>query len=330
MALDMLTQGSDAPVRESLKAEALSVKETASKWSMGSGIQGFGIGRKMTSDKELKDKVLKVYVEKKLPLNKCKAPVPKTVKIASLSKSIPTDVEEIGKVEAEPNTTKERPAIPGFGLGHTDISVGTLGCLVRKTSGPSGLYILSNSHVLADEGLAAKGDKIIQPGDHDGGIPSADVIAVLDDFVPFIFTDTEFPNRVDAAIAKVKLAKQVTSAIRKIGVPQGIARARIGTQVQKTGRTTDYTIGRVRDVNYRFALDYMKPGENRSDTFRVGFTDQVLCTRYTAGGDSGSAVLNMDKKVVGLHFAGSTSSSIFSPIHFVLDALSITIVTTQV
>jgi hypothetical protein len=96
-------------------------------------------------------------------------------------------------------------------------------------------------------------------------------------------------------------------------------------RVQKTGRTTDYTQGIIQDVNYRLALTYKKPGGGSG---RVGLRDQVLCTRYTAGGDSGSAVLNMQRRVVGLHFAGSPSTSIFNKISNVLTLLNINVVTT--
>jgi hypothetical protein len=219
-----------------------------------------------------------------------------------------------------------RPAIPGFGLGHVKITVGTFGCLVRK-KGQKALYILSNSHVLADEGTGRIGDHIIQPGDYDGG-KAADLIAVLADWVPFQFTTTGYPNFVDAAIAKVKKAADVTSAVRLIGVPKGTSSfVRRGMQVQKTGRTTDYTIGVIKDINYRLALRYKKPG---GGTGRVGLADQVLCTRYTAGGDSGSAVFNMSGKVVGLHFAGSPSTSVFNRIEHVLTLLDLELVTTKV
>jgi len=52
--------------------------------------------------------------------------------------------------------------------------------------------------------------------------------------------------------------------------------------------------------------------------------------RYTAGGDSGSAVFNMNKEVVGLHFAGSDSSSIFNRIGHVLDLLLIDVATATI
>lgn len=40
-------------------------------------------------------------------------------------------------------------------------------------------------------------------------------------------------------------------------------------------------------------------------------------------GDSGSAVLNMDRRVVGLLFAGSNAATIINPIDGVLSALSV-------
>jgi hypothetical protein len=326
LALEVLTEGGAAEVPETMRSEALvNIHREARPWTMGKGIQGVGIGDKITDHEQLDELVLKVYVVKKLPESKVENLVPRRVKIEGLPVDLPTDVEEIGVVKREPNTTRVRPAIPGFSVGHVKISAGTFGCLVRKKDG--GLFMLSNSHVLANEGLGKKGDKIIQPGRYDGGQAPADVIAELADWVPFQFTASTYPNLVDAALGKVK-AKDVTSAIRLIGVPAGVsANVRRGMQVQKTGRTTDYTIGVVKDINYRTSLRYAKPGGGKG---RVGFRDQVLCTRYTAPGDSGSAVLDMQRRVVGLHFAGSSSSSIFNRIANVLSALKVALVTTKI
>ena len=327
-ALDMLTEGKDAPVTEALRPEAAAVQKAARPWTKGRGIQGLGIAKRITAGKETDELALKVYVERKLPKSKCSNLAPSIIRIAGLSRKIPTDVEEIGKVATEPNTSRVRPAVPGFGVGHLKVSVGTFGCLVQKKGDKKGLYILSNSHILANQGVAKVGDVIIQPGRADGGRAPRDVIARLNDWVPFQFTASTFPNLVDAAIAKVKSRKLVTSAIRLIGVPKGVSKTvRIGIRVQKTGRTTDHTHGIIKDVNYRLFLNYKKPG---GGTGRAGLRDQVLCTRYTAGGDSGSAVLNMQNKVVGLHFAGSPSTSIFNRIGHVLDLLGIVVVTKAV
>jgi hypothetical protein len=45
------------------------------------------------------------------------------------------------------------------------------------------------------------------------------------------------------------------------------------------------------------------------------------------GGDSGSAVLDAERRVVGLLFAGSESTTVLNPIQFVLDALQVELVT---
>ena len=326
-ALDILTEGDEADMPQALRvtANAGAVKTKAKPWTMGKGIQGVGIGKKISDGVELDELVLKVYVEKKLPQSDVANPVPRVVDIEGLE-AIQTDVEAIGKVRLESNTSRARPAIPGYSVGHVNITAGTLGCLVRKRGDAPKLYILSNSHVLADEGLGTAGDAILQPGRADGGVTPGDRIAKLTKWIPFEFTPATFPNLVDAAIAEFTEAAFATSAIRRIGTPKGVSSTlRLGMQVQKTGRTTDYTVGIIRDLNYRTALRYKKPGGGRG---RVGFRDQILCTRFTDGGDSGSAVLNMQQKVVGLHFAGSPSASIFNRIQNVLDALEIEIVTT--
>jgi hypothetical protein len=60
---------------------------------------------------------------------------------------------------------------------------------------------------------------------------------------------------------------------------------------------------------------------------KVGFRDQVLCTRYSKPGDSGSLVLDKKtKRAVGLHFAGGPKGSFFNPISEVLRALRIVLV----
>ena len=327
-ALDILSEGSRAELPEALLAEAFEVQRSARHWIMSAGIQGLGVGRKITDDEVLDELVLKVYVAEKKPRSAVKHPVPRCVHLPDLPEPIPTDVEAIGIVRTEPNTTRVRPAIPGFSVGHVNIGAGTYGCLVRRKGDDKAYYILSNSHILADSGVGARGDKVVQPGRTDGGNAPGDVIAVLRDWVPFQFSRNGYPNLVDAAIARVKSARSVTSAIRVIGVPTGVSRTvQRGMQVQKTGRTTDYTVGIIKDINYRTSLRYKRPGGGRG---RVGFRDQVLCTRYSAGGDSGSAVLNMKKEVVGLHFAGSASSSIFNRIGHVLDALNIEVVTSKI
>jgi V8-like Glu-specific endopeptidase len=57
------------------------------------------------------------------------------------------------------------------------------------------------------------------------------------------------------------------------------------------------------------------------------FHSQLMAGAMSQGGDSGSAVLNNQKQVVGLLYAGSDTTTLFNPIQDVLTALNIEIVT---
>ena len=59
----------------------------------------------------------------------------------------------------------------------------------------------------------------------------------------------------------------------------------------------------------------------------VTFVDQLMTTGMSQGGDSGSVVLDMDRYVVGLLFAGSDVATMINPIQAVLSALNVQMVT---
>jgi hypothetical protein len=342
MALEIVTEGPRARAprdasrvlfaMESFRRETAKVEEKARSWALAEGVQGLGLGQKVTEGRATEELALRVYVDRKQPVAKLTNPVPKRVLLPELGEA-ETDVLEIGVLEREAFMGRTRPAMPGCGLGHPDVTVGTFGCLVRRKGGDPKLYILSNAHVLADEGAALVGDEILQAGVDDGGTAPDDVLAELADWVPFDFTATGFPNLVDAALARVRRKPSVTNVIRLLGYPpKGVGRViRRGMEVMKVGRTTDYTTGVVQDVHFRFSLEYKKPGHasgfygrpGHAEMGRVGFRDQVLCTRYTSGGDSGAAVLNKRRYLVGLHFAGSMSASVFNPVRHVFRSLAI-------
>jgi len=237
-----------------------------------------------------------------------------------------TDVEPIGELHLQSFTSRERPASPGVGLSHRQSGNGTFGCLVVKRGRPD-LYILSNSHVIADSGLADRGDAILQPSPQYGG-NDQDVIATFEGAIPLVFTDEGFPNRADAAIARVLRRQDVQAAVKLIGVPAGVSTdLHPEMLVQKTGSATQHTVGMVRDPHFTASFRYKRRDGGAG---RVGFWDLVLCTRFTDDGDSGALVLNMDGEAVGLHFSGSDSASVFSRIDAVLDALEVELVTAEV
>jgi hypothetical protein len=286
-------------------------------------VVGVGISEKIAGKEATGKLALTFYVQKKVPLSKLRAlaAIPPTVP-ESLSgpEAIPTDVVVFGKVvpEAKPLVTRT-PIQPGFSIGHMDTTAGTLGAVVRKGGE---LYLLSNSHVFALSGTAHKEDAILYPGKADGGKNPDDVVVRLAGFSKF-HTGGDFVNHVDCAIAKPTAARlaDVVSEIKGLGVPKGTITPARGMTIVKVGRTMGKTTGEVRDVHFRFTLQYDEVGE-------VGFLDQVLCTRYSKSGDSGSLVLDQATgKAVGLHFAGAKGGSVFNPIDQVLKALGVTLVT---
>lgn len=331
-ALEFVTRGAEAAVPEALVPDAVApaaflaaaekVREKARNWTTGSHVQGLGIGPRITKGRATEELALRVYVDQKEPRARLDDPVPKTVTVPEAG-AVPTDVVEIGEVELETFRDRVRPAMPGSGLGHPDVSVGTFGCLVRKRGGGDALYVLSNSHVLANSGLATAGDEIVQPGKTDGGQGGTDSLATLAEFVPFDFSDG-YPNLVDAAIARVR-SPSVRRELRFLEIrPAGVSHAlERGMTVKKVGRTTDLTTGIVQDLHYRMRLSYPTSRTSPPSRGMAGLRDLVLCSRYTAGGDSGSLVLNTRNRAVGLHFAGSPSSSIFCRIRNVFDALDL-------
>jgi hypothetical protein len=218
-------------------------------------------------------------------------------------------------------TRRMRPCPAGFSIGNAGITAGTLAGVVYDflpgagthppaagTGIPHRFYLLSSNHVLAAANGAPVGSTIVQPatldGQFDGQIDPNDRIATLSRFVPIQF-DPAIPrhqhrNLVDAAIAECSFG----AASREIyfhGAPRAWIRKgglRAGDVVRKTGRTTNCTLGRVIVTNATVDINY---GAGRI----ARFSNQVVTTTMSAGGDSGSLVTDLDNNAVALLFAGS-------------------------
>lgn len=320
--LDLLTKAPPAQV-ESLRAGARAHATSMRRIVGTRNVVAVGISEKISGGERTGKLALTFYVERKVSRRKLRADqfIPPAVPEAlSGPEAVPTDVVVLGRIrpEVKPNVTRS-PVQPGFSIGHVEITAGTLGALVKKGGK---LFVLSNSHVLSLGGKAKKGDAIIYPGDADGGSMPDDLVARLADFKKFS-VGGDFVNRADCAIAAPTAARlgDLVAEIKGLGLPRGTVAPARGMKVVKVGRTTGKTTGEVRDVHFRFVLDYEGVGE-------VGYVDQVLCTRYTQGGDSGSLVLEeATGRAVGLHFAGANGGSVFNPIGDVLKALGVQLVT---
>ena len=147
--------------------------------------------------------------------------------------------------------------------------------------------MLSDAHVLANEGMASPGDGILQPGPVDGGAPDGDSFARLSDFVPFEFTETSFPNLVDAAIAKVRRRSWVGSKLRILDItPAGVRKTvRRGMHIKRWvgPRTTPQES--LPTFIYGWPSDITGRRARAEDGFGSGTRSYALATaqRVTAG-----------------------------------------------
>lgn len=333
-ALDLLTIAPQSEIKSLTRGARAHTKRIRQVVDT-KNVVAVGISEKVTEGEPTGTLAITFYVDRKLPLSKMKASVavpPAVPEAISGPSVIPTDVVVIGKPRLEVKDLKNPLATrgtlqPGHSIGHPKITAGTFGAVVTKDGK---FLLLSNSHVLANSGLAKKGDRIIYPGKADMGKEPKDAVAKLFDFVKFK-VGNDFLNRVDCAVA-IPLDDRLgdlTSEIKGLFIPKGTTKAARDMEVVKVGRTTGKTKALVRDVNFRLILNY--PGVGK-----VGFLDQVFCTRYTNGGDSGSLVLDAKTgKAVGLHFAGfpdphGVKGSVFNPIDEVLKALEVKLLTKAV
>jgi hypothetical protein len=287
-------------------------------------VVGVGVGHKIKDGEDAGTNALVVMVSSKLP----EAMLTKSDLIPKTMDRRPTDVIEVGHLFAggarsapsdaevqptdlEPFALRERvrPVRPGYSVGHIRVTAGTIGagCYdLRPFPGkPPSYYILSNNHVLANSNQSRIGDPIVQPGTVDGGSAPQDVIGTLSRFVPIRFDGS--CNRVDAAIAQVPF-HLLDRDIYWLGVPRSVGvPAQVGATLRKTGRTTDFTTGRVTAINATVNVNFGGGNVAR-------FCDQIVTTDMSAGGDSGSLVLDLENNPVGLLFAGSSTATILNPI----------------
>jgi hypothetical protein len=286
-------------------------------------VVGVGLGEKVVYGRPAGIHAVKIFVRIKLP----ESQIMKSHLLPKTLGGMPVDVEQSGdfwRLQAPvPNPrTKIRPAQPGCSVGFQDpqkqfLMAGTLGAVVKKGSD---LFILSNNHVLADEGQLAIGSPIFQPGLLDNGSATTDQIAGL---TRFIELTTDEPNTVDAAIAQVTDASLVSTDILQIGPPRGTTDAVVDMVVHKFGRTTSYTAGRVASVDTDVSVNY--------ETGTYTFHEQIIVVGldghpFSDSGDSGSLIVERSTaKAVGLLFAGSTSHTIANHIGDVLKALGVSL-----
>lgn len=123
-------------------------------------------------------------------------------------------------------------------------------------------------------------------------------------------------RQIDAALARPYKENWIDEEIVSIGRVLGVTSARIGLNVQKSGRSTGLTRGQIRVIKAVVRIGF-------SGGRTALFTNQIVTTKMGTAGDSGSLLLNQDNHAVGLLFAGGNSATIYHPIAEVLNIMQV-------
>jgi hypothetical protein len=321
---------------EVVKAHAAAVAGFLDPEERRANVVGMGVGVKWKDGEPTGEPALLVLVTHKVD----KDQLSRSDVVPAKLQDMQTDVLAIGQpfagldqsseVGAETLAKRVRPAKGGYSVGHKNITAGTIATGVYDilpggtTSPPAHgigippkFYILSNNHVLANTNAANIGDAILQPGPFDGGTDPADRIAILSRYIPINFA-AGASNLVDCAVAEVEF-HDLDREVHWNGAARGWRRranVTVGMLVKKTGRTTNFTTGRITAINATINVGYGGGKVGR-------FVDQIVTTNMSAGGDSGSLVMTLDNVVVGLLFAGSSTSMIANQIENVRSLLRV-------
>jgi hypothetical protein len=318
------------PIKQVEEAELLKIP----------GVTGVGIGYKIVKGEKTNELSIRVYVAEK----KDTKDVPKNELIPKEIKGVKTDVIQrkfvlhplrlrLQDLEIKLDTGNYDPLKGGISIGPCrsvyltppDVNtagwyvfVGTLGAIVKDndTNDP---MLLSNFHVMCVDNGWSVGDDMTQPSRVDGGNCPANVVGELQ--------RASLGGQVDCAVAS-HTARGYSCSIVDIGWVAGKATASVGMAVRKRGRTTGLTYGTVDTVNLTVSINYGDGLGTVTLTNQIGIdVDPAKSAQFGDHGDSGSVVVDDNRRVVGLYFAGDSTGSygVANPIQAVLDALNVRI-----
>lgn len=221
------------------------------------------------------------------------------------------------------------------------MGAGTFGALVRDPAGT--IFDLTNNHVSGACNLAAPGLPILCPGPLDATEESISPFTIgrhsrllpISEGIP---ENIDVASNVDAAIFEIESLDQVSSMQGdRYDTPTSVADPTGGWRVEKFGRTTGFTSGRIRGiVPMPMGVGYSVKEYGVSKT--VFFNDVIVIdgdgdAPFSKAGDSGSLVVGYDddgnRHAVGLVFAGNEArgQSFILPLPLILDKLGVELVT---
>ena len=296
------------------------------------GVVSVGYGVKEVGGELTEITALRVYVTEKKPLEELAG----DEVIPDEFEGVPTDVVTIprGQRYGTPDTEHHGMLLGGITITNMKpnaqgkFSMGTLGCFatIDGVAGPENVVLLSNNHVLAANGGAA-GDTTYQPKligaavdlENQGPIAKNHNLG-LDGPRKYTYpgpNEPEVEYHVDCASAKLNIdisswcdcncGVSYKNELREINIAgnsklEGVARAVRFETVHKSGAVTGGTTGTITEV--LGTVDLGTPGNPDLKHNVILINPTAPATVFADHGDSGSALVNGQNKLIGLVFGG--------------------------
>lgn len=267
------------------------------------GVHGTSVGLKVKHGALTKTIAVLVYVNHKRP----ESSLPNGELLPKDIDGFPVDVIEDAIPEAHADDGKYRPLQGGIQI-QVGNSYGTLGCLVRDLK-TQNLCALSNQHVMGG-------------GDSRVAQPKTDPVCdQIGNTVRSVISE-----KVDGAFCSLGAhGASGISSIVEIGEVTGVYNVQVSDlpyAVRKRGRTTGLRNGHITAIYFQ---GRRSDGWNFLDQQYIKTDDNSL--NFSEPGDSGSAVVDLQGRVVGLLWGASTPNGCSSPIAAVQSELNIEVAT---
>lgn len=215
---------------------------------------------------------------------------------------------------------------------------GTFGCLVRSRDDPSSLFVLSAAHVVALNGYAEPGDVI-----------QAESPAGTDNWIEigkferaYRWYDADGVQQLcDAALTRVTAPALLSPEIEGVGAIGSITTELYeGMRLKFRGAGTG-GVAYAKLLTFGVGTKALYRDFHTGGLFELEYADQILYVKEnndvpdspTKPMDSGALVLTEANQPIGMHFARTpddyaVSASVCTPLHTILNALDVELVTT--
>lgn len=324
------------------------------------GVVGVGLGCKERKGAVTEEVSFRVYVSRKKPVSQLE----ENALLPSAYHGVPTDVVNAsGGVQTSSaceDNSKYPVVIGGITImnGRRDsqnrFGLGTLGFLatIDGVDGPDNIALVSNRHVLGTNGAKAK-DTVYQP-DVNGTLPNNSIGKILKlleiDNYKFTYPgETEKEYWLDCATAQINICisscchtncgESFGNWINGLGVNGSdviadVGRAQVNDIVYKVGRSTRRTKGIIRKIDHSLPGAMGIPSPQNIILIEPLEPDCNGILRFSDEGDSGSAIVTDQGKLVGILYSvagqpqpGQPLDALACHIAPVLHALNVTPIT---